>query len=55
MQVRETKAGEKAQFRALHEGKYLPLKKRCVAFERCASAGAKLCSRRTVVPTAPQN
>ena len=35
-QVREAKAHEKAQFRALHEGKYLPLKKRCAAFEKCA-------------------
>ncbi len=35
--MREAKAQEKAQFRALHEGKYLPLKKRCAAFERCTS------------------
>lgn len=32
-QLREAKAAEKAQFRALHEQKYLPLKKRCAAAE----------------------
>jgi hypothetical protein len=38
LQLREAKAAEKAQFRALHEQKYLPLKKRCAAAERWVPA-----------------
>ena len=33
-QLRDSKAEQKAQFRALHEQKYLPLKKRCEAAEK---------------------